>query len=409
VTGLTLIAGTGHDNINGGDQANAQVNTPSVPGSGPSGEFDNINQSAEWNNYTSSGAIQLLKLPGATLTPGTIAGQLQSFTIYTNFPGGVFGDNWDLLSVVLFAELKCPPSPGGPIVGPQSTVTGLALSPNPASPSQPVTYTASVNPTPDGGTVGFTSDGAPIPGCGAEPVDTTTGFATCTTSAAAQPGSYAIVAAYSGSGDGAFSASTSNTLYEQVLTPTSTTVTSSSNPVPAGEQVTYTASVNPVPNGGTMLFTDNGAQIPGCDSVAVNTTTGQASCPVTYTLTQVGDRSIVATFSGDLSFFPSMSSSLTEHVLTPAQALALIINKVASLKSAGALNGGQANSLTVELNHAIDSLNKPNKSTACNQLNSFVNEVNAYVQGGTLTQAQAALLLGGPLGIYAIEMAIPCN
>ena len=59
--------------------------------------------------------------------------------------------------------------------------------------------------------------------------------------------------------------------------------------------------------------------------------------------------------------------------------------------------------------NAIDSLNsKPNQPTACNQLQSFVNEVNAYVQSGKLTSAQADQLLGGPLGIYAIMAAIPC-
>ncbi|HLI51980.1 MAG TPA: Ig-like domain repeat protein [Thermomicrobiaceae bacterium] len=625
VTGLTLIATTGHDNINSGDEANAQVNTPGVPGSGPSGEFDNINQDAEWNNYTSSGAIQLLQLPGAVLTPGTTAGQLDSFTIYTNFPGGLFGDNWDLLSVVLFAELKCPPSPNGPIVGAvQSTVTGLALSPNPASPNQQVTYTASVNPIPDGGTVAFTSDGSPIPACSAVPVDTTTGFATCTTSADTQPGSDAIVATYSGSSDGAFAASTSNTLYEQVRAPSSVTLTISPNPAQVGDQVTYTASVSPVPDGGTLLFTDNGDQMPSCDSVPVNTTTGQATCVVTYTQARLGDQDIAATFSGDLTYAPSVSSSVTQHVydynivvsntdetvlrggsahysvsltlvagssttgvppitltaqglppdavptfspssvtptlagsstvltvqsagapggslgdsaltitgtnpsgttrtasaglhvydfsvtanpqslqvlttgsntysisvslasgstttglpsvslqlgglpanttgtfsvasgsalgftstlqitasnavsnpgvlltitgidartpeggqrstqatlviLTPAQALAQIVSKIAALETAGVLNQGQTNSLTVKLNHAIDSLqNKPGQPTACNQLGAFVNEVNAYVKAGTLTSAQAAALLGGPLGVYAIEQAIPC-
>ena len=79
------------------------------------------------------------------------------------------------------------------------------------------------------------------------------------------------------------------------------------------------------------------------------------------------------------------------------------------LKAAGVLNNGQANSLIVKLNHAIDSLTtKPDQPTACNQLQAFVNEVNAYVNGGKLTPAQADLLLGGPLGILAIMAAIPC-
>jgi hypothetical protein len=86
-----------------------------------------------------------------------------------------------------------------------------------------------------------------------------------------------------------------------------------------------------------------------------------------------------------------------------------VIATIEGLQAAGVLNKGQANSLIVKLNHAIDSLNtKPNQPTACNQLQAFVNEVNAYVSAGILTQAQADSLLGGPLGIEAIMASIPC-
>jgi hypothetical protein len=86
-----------------------------------------------------------------------------------------------------------------------------------------------------------------------------------------------------------------------------------------------------------------------------------------------------------------------------------VIATIQGLQGASVLNKGQANSLIVKLNHAIDSLNsKPDKPTACNQLQPFVNEVNAYVSAGILTPAQADSLLGGPLGIYAIMAAIPC-
>ena len=63
-----------------------------------------------------------------------------------------------------------------------------------------------------------------------------------------------------------------------------------------------------------------------------------------------------------------------------------------------------------DIDDGEDSLNsKPDQPTACNQLQAFVNEVNAYVQSGKLTQAQADSLLGGPLGILAIMAAIPCD
>ena len=103
------------------------------------------------------------------------------------------------------------------------------------------------------------------------------------------------------------------------------------------------------------------------------------------------------------------SATLNLTILTPAQAIPAIITKIEGLEGAGVLNKGQANSLIVKLQHAIDSLNsKPDQPTACNQLQAFVNEVNAYVSSGKLTPAQADTLLGGPLGINAIMAAIPC-
>ena len=122
----------------------------------------------------------------------------------------------------------------------------------------------------------------------------------------------------------------------------------------------------------------------------------------TYVLTLIGTDSRPA-IGGTRTF------SLTLQVLTPAQAIPNVIASINGLKAAGVLNRGQANSLIVKLNHAITSLNsKPDQPTACNQLQAFVNEVNAYVNGGKLTPAQADLLLGGPLGILAIMAAIPC-
>jgi hypothetical protein len=103
------------------------------------------------------------------------------------------------------------------------------------------------------------------------------------------------------------------------------------------------------------------------------------------------------------------SDSLSLTILTPAQAIPNVIATIQGLQAAGVLNKGQANSLIVKLSHAIDSLNsKPDQPTACNQLQAFVNEVNAYVSGGKLTSAQAHSLLGGPLGVLAIMAAIPC-
>jgi len=159
-------------------------------------------------------------------------------------------------------------------------------------------------------------------------------------------------------------------------------------------------SVSGLPSGATAAFSPASGNAIGFTSTLTITT---ANAPAgTYVLTLIGTDSRPA-IGGTRTF------TLTLQVLTPAQAIPNVIASINGLKAAGVLNRGQANSLIVKLNHAITSLNsKPDQPTACNQLQAFVNEVNAYVNGGKLTPAQADLLLGGPLGILAIMAAIPC-
>ena len=104
--------------------------------------------------------------------------------------------------------------PGIPALA--ATITAAASSVSPSVSGQPVTYTATVSPAPDGGTVAFTDNGSPIIGCAAQPVDTSTGQATCQTTPSTT-GAHNIVAAYSGSS--AFAGSTSAAL-TQVVTGT---------------------------------------------------------------------------------------------------------------------------------------------------------------------------------------------
>jgi hypothetical protein len=93
---------------------------------------------------------------------------------------------------------------------------------------------------------------------------------------------------------------------------TSTTVMSSGSPSRVGEQVTYTATVSPAPDGGSVTFRDGGVPISGCSSVAVNTTTGNATCQVTYN--DAATHKITAVYSGDAGFVTSSSDPLTQVV-----------------------------------------------------------------------------------------------
>src|SRR5450759_3099406 len=178
----------------------------------------------------------------------------------------------------------------------EPTTTTLGSSSNPSMVGGSVTYTATVAPTPDGGTMAFTDNTTTLTGCAAVAVNTSTGKATCTTSYSAV-GSHAILASYSG--DTNFVAS-SGSLTQQVNAATTTVVSSSSNPSTAGNCVTYTATVAPIPDGGTVAFTDNSTALSGCGAVAVSTSTGKATCTTSYS--GVGGHAIVASYSGDANY-----------------------------------------------------------------------------------------------------------
>ena len=97
----------------------------------------------------------------------------------------------------------------------QPTTTALVSSADPSAVGQAVTYTATVRPAPGGGTVAFTDGTSVIAGCGAQPVSTSTGQATCQ-NAPATAGAHNITAAFSGSDD--FAGSTSPILTQVVTT-----------------------------------------------------------------------------------------------------------------------------------------------------------------------------------------------
>jgi hypothetical protein len=95
-----------------------------------------------------------------------------------------------------------------------NTTTSLASSENPSTAGGQVTFTATVSPTPNGGTVAVTDGGTTISGCTMVPVSGT-GQASCQVTYPAA-GSHSIAVSYSG--DPAFASSGSPTL-DQVVQP----------------------------------------------------------------------------------------------------------------------------------------------------------------------------------------------
>jgi len=154
-----------------------------------------------------------------------------------------------------------------------------------------------------------------------------------------------------------------------------------------------------LPPGTTPTFTPPSGSASGFTSTLLVATSGAPAG--TYTLTVTGTDSTPLTGG-------TRTTTTSLMVLTPAQAVPQVIATIGGLHTSGVLNGGQANSLIVKLNHAIGKLNAGQTTTACNELTAFVNEVNDYVATGVLTAAEANSLLGGPLGVLAIMASIPC-
>ena len=179
-----------------------------------------------------------------------------------------------------------------------------------------VTFTATVNGASPTGTVGFTDDGTPIPGCAAVAVTVagfsgTTGTAKCSTSGLGV-GTHQVVASYSG--DAANAPSASAPLAQVINSgpaPTTTTLVSSLNPSTAGVSVTFTATVAGIAPTGTVAFLDGRTTIAGCGAQPLNAS-GQATC--TTSSLAAGTHGITAGYSGDASNLASVSAELSQVV-----------------------------------------------------------------------------------------------
>jgi hypothetical protein len=217
---------------------------------------------------------------------------------------------------------------------PTSTTVGASI--GSAQVNQPVTFTATTQPTFLGsasptGTVTFTykqglntgtlcTTGVPV-----APV--TAGSAAACTAPLPLPGSYTITATYSG--DGNFGAGNAATVSMTVNRGTSVVKVVSSAPISVVDQsVTFTATLTPTYAGstvpsGSLTFTDATAGSIICGSVTLQASTLTATCTVS-SLT-LGAHSIAVTYSGDTDFLSSASSALSQVVQPGPTAVILAV------------------------------------------------------------------------------------
>ena len=212
-------------------------------------------------------------------------------------------------------------------VTPSTTATALAASLTSPTVGQQVTYTATVTPTPNGGTVEFDDNGAAIACTGGDQtVDTSTGEATCeftylnTTTGNPHP----ITATYQGYQNGSqnyYPASPPSSAISVTVLPalTQTTATFSPGSSTYGLPITYTATVastgttTPVtPDNGTTVTFSVGA-LTLCNATL---SSGSASCSATNT--PAGSQIVTATYAGDANFKTSTGPTSTSVLVRQA-------------------------------------------------------------------------------------------
>jgi len=186
-----------------------------------------------------------------------------------------------------------------------STSAALTSSLNPALNGQTVTFTATVAPSAATGTVTFQDGGVTL-----GTVTLTGGVATYATSALAI-GPHSITATYPG--DATYSGCSSPALPQTVVgkTNTSTGLVSSANPVVVQQGVSFTATVSPADATGTVTFQDN------IGTLATIALTGGVATFTTAALA-VGLHQMTATYTGDLRYNGSVSTTLSQVVALPS-------------------------------------------------------------------------------------------
>src|SRR5260370_27015966 len=136
-------------------------------------------------------------------------------------------------------------------------------------------------------------------------------------------------------------------------------------------------------------YADDGAAVDSAYKATWNFGDGSSGAGLTAThpYTAPGTYTATLTVADDDGVTGSASTTVT--VLSPLQALAKIGNYLQGLTD---VKDGQKNSLPAKLNAAADSYQRGDTGAACNQLNAFINEVDADQKAGRLTTAEAGNL-----------------
>jgi hypothetical protein len=184
----------------------------------------------------------------------------------------------------------------------------------------------------------------------------------------------------------------SQTTGGQTYLDTTTAVTGSGTPSVVGQSVTFAATVAAVRPGlgqptGSVTFMD------GTTVLGTATLDGSGRATITVTGLSAGPHAITAIYGANANYRASMSSALTQTVLTAQQELGVIITQVTTLVANGVVSSAHGNALIAKLNNAIASLNNGNTIAGVNQLNAFINQADAFVNSGGLDSTDEQTLI----------------
>ena len=174
------------------------------------------------------------------------------------------------------------------------------------------------------------------------------------------------------------------------------------NPVPT---ITGSSPTSAIAGGPAFTLTVNGTNFVSGSTVNFNgngrTTTFVSATQLTAVIL-ASDIATAGTFNVTVTN-PSggTSNAVSFTVVTPQDATGTIANSVNVLFSQGVINGGQDNSLVVQLQHAISMMNAGKDAGAIGNLDSFISEVNDLLSSGVLSPSQAASLISAAQSVIA--------
>ncbi len=102
---------------------------------------------------------------------------------------------------------------------------------------------------------------------------------------------------------------------------------------------------------------------------------------------------------GDVFVLDLYNNRIQKFGFTAEQRIESLAEDIEELATAGYLDFGEANALTVKLESALKSVDKGNDISATNQIQAFINQVDAFVQTDKLTSGQGAELVAAAQNI----------